>query len=61
MNNLALPLCPKCGDTKDVKYFLGHTKLAQPFACLKCKIYWATDLDIRELPPNSEKYVKDVK
>lgn len=47
--NLQLPICPKCGDTKNVQPYSGHVKLAQPYWCSECKIYWSSDLGIREI------------
>ena len=59
-DNLALPICPCCGETKSVKYFSGHNKLAQPYACVNCKIYWASDLGIQKMLPSQEQYVKEI-
>jgi len=58
MNNLALPLCPKCGETKTVFEYNGHVKLAQPYCCINCEIYWSTDLKIINLPKGYEEWIK---
>lgn len=59
MQNLCLPLCPKCGDTKFVNLYFEHNKLAQSYACSKCCIYWSTDLGILDFPKSNDGSLKD--
>jgi hypothetical protein len=46
--NLKLPLCPKCGDTKFVEHDMTSTKtlsiqLAPHYKCTQCRIEWSLD------------------
>ena len=58
--NLRLPLCPACKDTVFVKEYTGHSKLAAVYCCVRCWIYWSSDLGIQELPEMCLKYIRDI-
>ena len=59
-SNLDLPICPKCGDTRHVKVYEGYQKMAQPFACMKCRIVWAADYGAYDMPSGHDKYCYDI-
>lgn len=42
MNNLNLPICPKCNDTKFVKQERSIKMFVILYKCEKCNISWST-------------------
>ena len=47
--NLLLSICPKCGNTKRVKSWVGSNKLAPAFVCLDCRLMWAADQGMQDV------------
>lgn len=43
MNNLELPICPKCNDTKYVEKIVGKLNkvfIEKKYRCVQCKLKW---------------------